>query len=166
MFHLWMKGLNFHNLCLLRKLILPLQRITNLQMTNSPIYTLILLVGLYFLPSGAQAQNPAAYNHVSSWTNFAEFTLKTQGREITKEKGVTFVVEKEHVLTFQVLVLPDGKVKFVRPPRYNPEYQEFRLGGTDALYNFTFEPVADYVGEQWLTIEMHVKPDPLSRQAQ
>lgn len=112
------------------------------------------------------SQNPAAYAHVSNWTNFAEFHLKETDRVVLHEKGVTFEVTEEVAMMYQVLVSVDGKVKFVRPPRCEAKFAEYRLGGTDALYGFQFAPIDSLLGEQWINVEMLVYPDGATRQAQ
>ena len=125
---------------------------------------LILLLICFATP--CFGQNPAAYSHVSNWTNFAEFVVTEPVREVVHEKGVTFEVTEEVSMNFQVLVAANGTVKFVRPPRCDSKYNEFRLGGTDALYGFRFSALEPESPDQWIGVAMHLYPDGATRQAQ
>jgi|GEM_PF-2101254 hypothetical protein len=126
----------------------------------------IAAIGMLWANAEMKAQNPAAYHHVSNWSNFAVFKVQETPRALIKEKSVTFEVDKEMRLTFHLLVMPDGKVRYVRPPRYSPELSEFRLGGSDALYKFQFSEIDPALGDEWITVEMVVKPESTTLQAQ
>jgi hypothetical protein len=119
----------------------------------------LLLFFLLFAAGQVAAQQPAGYDNVRIWTNFAEFTVADDSRKIVEERGVTFSTSTPVELSFDVLVNPAGTVDFVRIPRCQSELAEYRKGGADALYGFQFEPMASATEATWVKVRMRVQPE-------
>lgn len=102
----------------------------------------------------AMAQHPIGYGSLHSTSQIGTFSFGEIDREILKEKTASFYIAQPLDITFEVLVTPNGNVKYVRSPRVSSEFYELRLACTSALYDFVFAPVALDSGEKWLKAKL------------
>lgn len=104
----------------------------------------------------AAAQNPVSYGEMRKLSHVAEFDFAESGRRVVLYKPMSFYAPQPVTLQFDILVKPDGTVKYVRSGQCPKEQMDFKRGGTSALYGYAFEPVDSSFGEQWLKVEMRV----------
>lgn len=105
------------------------------------------MCGLCITP--AVAQHPVGYESIKSLSQIGTFSFTELDRNIVTSKTASFYAEEPVTLTFDVLVAPNGDVKYVRAPRLTSSQQELRLACTSALYGFAFSPVSASTGEKW-----------------
>ena len=115
-----------------------------------------IFTGILLLFGALHAQNPMSYNNVQERTHVAEFDFGEVAREVVEEKVATFYAPELVELQFEVLVRPDGSVKYVKAPYVAPEQRDLRLGGANALYKYTFNTVDEAAGNEWLKVTMRV----------
>jgi hypothetical protein len=101
------------------------------------------------------AQHPIGYRSVKATSKVGIFTFADLDREIVKQRTASFFSESPVKLTFDVYVSADGNVKYVRPPRMDPEMHELRLACTSALYQFQFSPAQKGQGDKWYKAELN-----------
>jgi hypothetical protein len=111
----------------------------------------LMLLGLGNL---AWTQHPIGYGSLHALSQTGTFSFEGLDRKIVKEKSASFFVEKTVDITFELLVTPNGNVKYVRSPRVGSEFYELRLACTSALYDFVFSPVSAESGEKWLKAKL------------
>jgi hypothetical protein len=100
------------------------------------------------------AQHPIGYSSLHASSQMATFAFDSLDRAILVEKAASFYADEPMSITFEVLVAPDGSVKYVRAPRLGTQFHELRLACTSALYSFAFEPVDLSLGERWFKAKM------------
>ena len=129
-------------------------------------FRLVAVCGFFLLISTlhqARAQasersiNLYAYNHVSDGTPTLSFTLPADmgERKMTVNPDFEFYSDKEVTLKFDVTIAPNGKVKYVKPPRCDRELTAYRNGGIAALYESKFDPVPTANGDQKASIAIY-----------
>jgi hypothetical protein len=113
-----------------------------------PIFLLVGALG-WATHSKAQLQHPVGYHSIQATSQVATFSFNGLDRKILTEKTAAIYANEPVSLTFDVLVAPNGDVKYVRPPRVTADLSDLRLACTSALYGFAFAPVDATEGEKW-----------------
>lgn len=115
---------------------------------------IFLFSAILSLGGACYAQHPVGYASVQSTSRTGTFSIGHLDREIVKEKTASFYSPDTVKITFDILISPDGDVKYVRAPRLSHEQHELRLACTSALYGFAFAPVDASIGDQWYKATM------------
>jgi hypothetical protein len=99
----------------------------------------------------AQAQqHPIGYSSLHATSQNGSFVFPELNRPILKEKTASFFSPEPVSLTFDILVTPEGQVKYVRAPRLTNDQGDLRRACTSALYGFAFAQVTSSSGDQWI----------------
>jgi hypothetical protein len=120
---------------------------------------LLLLILLFVGVSAVQAQHPIGYGSLHATSQMGTFSFEDLDRTILKEKTAAFYINRQLDITFEVLVTPNGIVKYVRSPRVTSEFYELRLACASALYDFVFSPVATETGDRWFKAKLKFEED-------
>lgn len=106
---------------------------------------------------GQNKANPVSYHNVQWSGQIAQFEfVDLDQRKLVRDKQASFFAEELVQLQFRVRIRPNGTVSYVASPRKNAENAEFCKGGASALYEFRFNPVAEKIGDQWVSVTMTV----------
>ena len=137
---------------------------TSFNNTSAPIAMhKILLTGLVFVFAvfgssyGQTKKNPVSYHNVQWSGQLAQFSFADLGeREVLSTKKMTFYAPEKVEMDFRVKIRPDGTVSYVGASRCDKDMEEFRRGGTSALYGYTFSQSEEDSGDQWVQVKMVV----------
>lgn len=117
---------------------------------------LIFLFAGFNSSYGQDKKNPVSYHNVQWSGHLAQFNFDDLGeREIIAKKKMTFYAPEKVEMKFRVKIRPDGSVSYVAPARCTRNLDEYRKGGTSALYGYRFSE-SDREGDQWVRVKMVV----------
>ncbi len=120
------------------------------------IVCLIFLLAGFSFSYGQDKKNPVSYRNVQWSGHLAQFNFDDLGeREILARKKMTFYAPEKVEMKFRVKIRPDGTVSYVAPARCNHNMDEYRKGGTSALYGYRFSKT-DGEKDQWVRVKMVV----------